>query len=78
MVLHAALYIMAGSYLQTRLLVHDYEKMVKQKKKSDDRSTRALSCGVGPVGQAEASGFGHLQAQHVSRHYNVIKTTVIH
>ena len=33
MVLRAALYIMAGSYLQTRLLVHDYEKMVKQKKK---------------------------------------------
>jgi len=70
MVLRAALHIMAGSYLQTRLLVHDYEKMVKQKKKSDDRSARALSCGIGPVRQAEASGFGHLQAQHVSCRYN--------
>ena len=29
----AGLYIMAGSYLQTRLLVHDYEEMVKQKEK---------------------------------------------
>jgi len=27
-VLRAGLYIMAGSYLQTRLLVHDYERMV--------------------------------------------------
>jgi len=78
MVLHAALYIMAGSYLQTRLLVHDYEKMVKQKKKSDDRSARALSCGVGPVGQAEASGFGHLQAQHVSRRYSGVPERGIH
>jgi len=69
MVLRAALHIMAGSYLQTRLLVHDYKKMVKQKKKSDDRSVRVLSCGVGPVGQVEASGFGHLQAQHVSCRY---------
>jgi len=34
------------------------------------RNACALSCGVGRIGLAEASRFGHLQAQHVSRRYN--------
>jgi len=37
------------SYLQTRLLVHNDEMMVVRK--GNDRSTRALPCGVGRVGR---------------------------
>jgi len=36
------------SYLQTRLLVHNDEKMVVRK--GNDRSAHALPCGVGRVG----------------------------
>jgi len=42
------------SYLQTRLLVHNDEKMVVRK--GNDRSARALPCGVSQVGRWSSLG----------------------